>query len=588
MLKDLKLDKTAEKNIKKWLKGKYDDETKATIQEWIDNGNSTQLTDSFYKNLEFGTGGMRGEIGVGSNRMNKYTVGAATQGLANYLNKVYQGSDEQLKVAIAYDSRNFSPEFAQITADIFSANGIVAYIYPELRPTPQLSFTVRELGCHAGIVVTASHNPREYNGYKVYWNDGSQVVAPHDKNIVDEVNKITNVKDIKFRGVKKRLKVIKPAMDKKYLKAVKRICVSPGIIRKQADLKIVFSSIHGTGITMVPPALEQLGFTNVHIVQEQAKPDGNFPTVIYPNPEEKEAMSMALKLAKEIDADLVMATDPDADRVGMAVKDPSGEWQLLNGNQAASLIVNYLLVAWKKAKKLHGKEFVAKTIVTTDLIDKLANKAGVKCYNTLTGFKYIAQVIRELEGKEKFIGGGEESYGYLIGDEVRDKDAIAACAMIAELTAYAKHQGLSLFDYLSDMYIKNGFYYEGLISVTKKGKSGAEEIQQMMADFRSNPPKSLGGSPVIRMDDYKGLERTNFKSNTKEIIESGKLGIESSNVLQFFTVDGTKFTCRPSGTEPKIKFYVGVTTALKKKEDFFATMETLKQKVDSIKSELNL
>lgn len=588
MIESLNLDKTTEKNVKKWLKGKYDDETKATINKWIAEKNVTQLTDSFYKNLAFGTGGMRGEIGVGSNRMNKYTVGAATQGLANYLNKFYEGTGEDIKVAIAYDSRNFSPEFAQITADVFSSNGITAYVYPELRPTPQLSFTVRELGCKAGIVVTASHNPREYNGYKVYWNDGSQVVAPHDKNIVDEVNAITTVSKIKFRGIKKRLKTIKPSMDKKYLKAVKRISVSPRIVKKQSDLKIVFSSIHGTGITMVPHALSQLGFTNVHTVEAQDKPDGNFPTVVYPNPEEREAMSMALAKAKEIDADLVIATDPDADRVGMAVKNPSGEWQLLNGNQAASLIVNYLLTSWKKAKKLHGKEFVAKTIVTTDLIDKMAEKAGVKCYNTLTGFKYIAQVIRELEGQEKFIGGGEESYGYLIGDEVRDKDAIAACAMIAELTAYAKHKGFSLFDYLADMYIENGFYYEGLFSVTKKGKSGAEEIEQMMADFRANPPLSLAGSKVIKMDDYKSLITTNLTNSSSNEIPSGKLGIESSNVLQFFTEDGTKFTCRPSGTEPKIKFYVGVLGKLTRKEDFDTVLDSLKQKVDHIKEELQL
>lgn len=586
MLKNLKLDKTAEKNIKTWLRGKYDEETKAEINKLIEAGSATQLTDSFYKNLEFGTGGMRGEIGVGSNRMNKYTVGAATQGLANYLNKTYP--NEQVKVAIAYDSRNFSPEFAQTAADILSANGIVVYLYKELRPTPQLSFTVRELGCHSGIVITASHNPREYNGYKVYWNDGSQVVAPHDKNIVTEVNAITNVKDIKFRGVKKRIKLIGEVLDKKYLKAVKSIAVAPRTIQKQADLKIVFSSIHGTGITMVPPALAQLGFKNVTIVEAQATPDGNFPTVIYPNPEEKEAMTLALNKAKEIDADLVIATDPDADRVGMAVKNSEGEWQLLNGNQAASLIIYYLLKAWKKAKKLIGKEFVAKTIVTTDLIDAMAEKAGVECYNTLTGFKYIAQVIREFEGQKTFIGGGEESYGYLIGDKVRDKDAIASCAMIAELTAYAKHNGLSLFDFLADMYKQFGFYYEGLVSVTKKGKSGAEEIQQMMADFRANPPKTLAGSKVIRMDDYKNLTRTDFKTNETVVIESGKLGIESSNVLQFFTADGTKFTCRPSGTEPKIKFYVGVKTKLKSKEVFNETLEELKQKVTSIGQELSL
>lgn len=585
MLEELNLDKTAEKNIKKWLKGKYDDETKATINKWIEEKSISQLTDSFYKNLEFGTGGMRGEIGVGSNRMNKYTVGAATQGLANYLLKCYPEGD--IKTAIAYDSRNFSPEFAQIAADIFSANGITAYVFPELRPTPQLSFTVRELGCQAGLVITASHNPREYNGYKVYWNDGSQVVAPHDKNIVEEVNAITTISKIKFRGIKKRLKTIRPALDKKYLKAVKSISVAPRINRKQSDLKIVFSSIHGTGITMVPDALKQLGFENVHVVEEQAKPDGNFPTVVYPNPEEHEAMSLSLKKAKEIDADLVMATDPDADRVGMAVKDPSGEWQLLNGNQAASLIVFYLLKAWKKAKKLTRKEYVAKTIVTTELIDAMAAKAGVKCYNTLTGFKYIAQVIRETEGQETFIGGGEESYGYLIGDKVRDKDAVAACAIIAELTANARHNGISLFDFLADMYKEYGFFYEGLFSVTKKGKSGAEEIQQMMADFRTNPPKELAGSPVTRMDDYKSLKRTNLTSGVAEAIPSG-LGIESSNVLQFFTEDGTKFTCRPSGTEPKIKFYVGVRTELKDKALFKETLASLKEKVTSIKEELDL
>ena len=585
MIENLKLDKTAVKNIKKWLRGKYDEETKNTINKWIEEGNATQLTDSFYKNLEFGTGGMRGEIGVGSNRMNKYTVGAATQGLANYLNKCYP--NENIKVAIAHDSRNFSPEFARIAADIFSANGITAYLYPELRPTPQLSFTVRELGCQAGLVITASHNPREYNGYKVYWNDGSQVVAPHDKLIVEEVNAITTVSKIKFRGVKKRVKMIPPALDKKYLKAVKRISVSPGINRKQSDLKIVFSPIHGTGITMVPAALKQLGFEQVHIVEEQATPDGNFPTVVYPNPEEKEAMSMALNKAKSIDADLVIATDPDADRVGMAVKNPAGEWQLLNGNQAASLIIYYLLKAWKKAGKLTGNEFVAKTIVTTDLIDRMAGKAGVKCYNTLTGFKYIAQVIRETEGRETFIAGGEESYGYLIGDEVRDKDAVASCAIIAELTAYAKHNGISLFDFLADMYKQNGFFYEGLVSVTKKGKTGAEEIQKMMADFRANPPKTLAGSPVTRMDDYKSLKRTDIASGETVDMTTG-MGIESSNVLQFFTKDGTKFTCRPSGTEPKIKFYIGVEGKLKDKADFEAVLQSLKDKVDTIQTELKL
>ncbi len=586
MLKTLKLEPTVEKNINTWLKGRYDENVKLAINDLIVNGNVNQLVDSFYKNLEFGTGGMRGEIGVGSNRMNKYTVGAATQGLANYLNKCFGG--QIIKVAIAYDNRNFSSEFAQIAANILSANGITVFLYKELRPTPQLSFTVRELGCQSGIVITASHNPKEYNGYKVYWVDGSQVVAPHDKNIVNEVNAIKNVKEIKFKGVKKRIKMIGDVLDRKYLKAVKSIAVSPRIIKKQKDLKIVFSPIHGTGITMVPKALAQLGFENVTVVKEQSNPDGNFSTVVYPNPEEKEAMTLALKKAKEIDADLVIATDPDADRVGMAVKNPEGEWQLLNGNQAASLIIYYLLKAWKNAKKLTGNEFVCKTIVTTDLIDSMAEKAGVKCYNTLTGFKYIAQVIRELEGKSTFIAGGEESYGYLIGDKVRDKDAIASCAIIAELTAYAKQKGISLFDFLADMYKQFGFYYEGLISVTKKGKAGAEEIQQMMADFRVKPPKSLAGSKVIRMDDYGSLKRTDLITGNVVDIPSGSLGIETSNVLQFFTKDGTKFTCRPSGTEPKIKFYVGVKTKLKDKSKFNETLNFLQNKVNTIGIELNL
>lgn len=585
MINNLNLDPEVEKNIKSWLNGKYDQETKDELQRLIEEKEVTTLTDGFYKHLEFGTGGMRGELGIGSNRLNKYTLGTAAQGLANYLNKVYP--DEDIKVAIAFDSRNYSAEFGQIAANVLSSNGITAYLYQELRATPQLSFTIRELDCHSGIMITASHNPREYNGIKIYWNDGSQVVAPHDANIVAEVNAIKNVGDVKFKGVKKRIKYIGERIDKRYLKAVKSIALSPRIIKKQKDLKIVYSPIHGTGITAVPQALAQLGFENVTIVEEQATPDGNFPTVVYPNPEEKEAMTMAMDLAKEIDADLVIATDPDADRVAMGIKNPKGEWELLNGNQTAILIIDYLLNGWKRTGKLTGKEFICKTIVTTNLIDAMAEKAGVKCYNTLTGFKYIAQVIRELEGKETFIGGGEESYGYLIGDKVRDKDAVASCAIIAELTAYAKHKGLSLFDTLADLYKKYGFYYEGLISVTKKGMTGAEEIQQMMADFRSTPPKSLAGSKVVRMDDFIALKRTNMENGEVEDIPA-VMGIESSNVLQFFTADGTIFTCRPSGTEPKIKFYIGVKTKLKDKADFDETLEVLKQKVNSIGEELNL
>ncbi len=579
-------DATTQQEIDRWLNGNYDADTKAAIQKMLDEGQNTDLTDSFYRTLEFGTGGLRGIIGVGSNRINKYTVGAATQGLANYLNQTFP--NEEIKVAIAHDSRRMSPEFARITADVFSANGITVYLFKELRPTPELSFAIRHLGCHSGVVITASHNPPEYNGYKAYWVDGSQVVAPHDKNIVAEVNKIQSVDDIKFDGVEERIHLIAEEVDGEYVARIKTNAVNPDVIARQKDLSIVFTPIHGTGITQVPPVLDALGFNNVHILEAQATPDGNFPTVASPNPEEKAAMQLALDKALELNADLVMATDPDADRVGAGTRNHHGEFELLNGNQMASLIIFYLLRAWKDAGKLQGKEFVAKTIVTTDLIDKICERYGVKCYNTLTGFKYIAQVIRELEGKEQFIGGGEESYGYLIGDFVRDKDAIASCAMIAELTAYAKDNGLSLFDLLMEMYQENGFYYEGLVSLTKKGKTGAEEIQQMMADFRANPPKSIAGSDVIRMDDYKALTRTNVQTGDVETIESGKLGIESSNVLQFFTADGSKISARPSGTEPKIKFYVSVVEPLNRKEDFDSVYAQLKAKVQGIVDDMNL
>ncbi|GAB3978381.1 phospho-sugar mutase [Spirosoma terrae] len=579
------LDASTQQRVDQWLSGNYDAATKETIQHLIDSGNITELTDSFYRDLEFGTGGLRGVVGVGSNRMNRYTVGAATQGLSNYINAAFP--DQDISVAIAHDSRRMSPEFARLVADIFSANGIKVYLFSALRPTPELSFAIRQLGCQSGIVVTASHNPPEYNGYKVYWNDGAQVVAPHDKAIIAEVNKITSVDDIKFEGVPTKIQFIDEEIDAPYIERIKSNAVNPDVIKRQSDLNIVYTPIHGTGITLVPRALDALGFTNVHIVEEQATPDGNFPTVKSPNPEERPAMQLALDLALSINADLVMATDPDADRVGAGARNHHGEFELLNGNQMASLIIYYLLNAWKDAGKLTGKEFVAKTIVTTDLIDQMCERYGVKCYNTLTGFKYIAEVIRELEGKEQFIGGGEESYGYLIGDFVRDKDAIASCAMIAELTAYAKDRGQSLFDLLMAMYQENGFYYEALVSLTKKGKSGAEEIQQMMADFRANPPKSIAGSAVVRIDDYKALTRTD-ESGQASPIEAGKMGIESSNVLQFFTADGTKVSARPSGTEPKIKFYVSVREPLESKEAFDNTYAQLKAKVQRVIDELQL
>jgi phosphoglucomutase len=574
-------DATTQANIDQWLNGPYDAETKTQIQAMIAAGEQTALTDSFYKSLEFGTGGMRGEMGVGCNRMNQYTVGAATQGFANYLNKCLP--NQKIKVAIAHDSRNNSPEFTRIAANIFTANGIEVYLFPALRPTPQLSFTVRELGCQAGLVITASHNPKEYNGYKAYWADGSQVVAPHDKNIVVEVNAISSVADIKFKGNDALLHLLDESIDTAYLKTIQANCRKPDVIQRQKDLKIVFSPIHGTGITLVPKALELLGFGAVTVVEEQAIPNGNFPTVVYPNPEEKEAMTLALNKAKAIDADLVIATDPDADRVGAAVKNQHGEWVLLNGNQMASLILYYLL----KVTDLKGNEFVAKTIVTTDLIDKMCASKGVPCYNTLTGFKYIAQVIRELEGKEKFIGGGEESYGYLIGDAVRDKDAVASCAMIAELTAYAKDQGKSLFDFLAEMYIENNFYYEGLISLTKKGKAGAEEIKQMMINLRSNVPASVAGSKPVTVLDYEGLVSTDLLTGKQTPITVGR-GIEASNVIQLILADGSKVSARPSGTEPKIKFYVSVNAPLASAADFDQTFAALQEKVGVIQKDLGL
>ncbi|GHB77331.1 phospho-sugar mutase [Persicitalea jodogahamensis] len=584
----VQLEENVEKKVNSWLEGNYDDDTKASIQKLIDEGSTTELTDAFYKDLEFGTGGLRGLIGIGSNRMNRYTVGKATQGLANYLTKNFP--DEEVKVAIAYDSRIKSDEFSQIIADIFSGNGITVYLFDSLRPTPELSFAIRELDCQSGVVVTASHNPKEYNGYKAYWVDGSQVVAPHDRNIINEVNAIESVEQIKFEGNSDLIHSIGEDIDKKYIDHILSLSISKEAIANQKDTKIVFTPIHGTGVKLVPRVLKEMGFTNVTVIDKQAEPNGNgqFPTVVYPNPEESEAMSLALEKAKEIDADLIMGTDPDADRVGIGAKNHHGELQLLNGNQTASLLIYYLLSAWKEAGKLTGNQFVCKTIVTTDLIDNMADGFGVKCYNTLTGFKYIAQVIREKEGQEEFIGGGEESYGYLIGDAVRDKDAIASCAIMAEVTAYAKDKGLSLFDMLMEIYKQYGFYYEGLISITKKGKSGADEIQQMMADFRANPPKTLAGAPVIRMDDYKSLKNVDTRSGAIFNIPAGQMGIEESNVLQFFTNDGTKFTCRPSGTEPKIKFYVGVRANLEDNADFDAVYAGLKEKVQTIGKELGL
>jgi len=576
------LDAQTQARIQHWLDGNYDENTKAKIRQWLEDDKTEELLDAFYKDLEFGTGGLRGVIGVGSNRMNRYTVGSATQGLANYLLKTFPG--QEVKVAVAYDSRNKSPEFARLCADVFSANDIRVYLFDALRPTPELSFAIRHLGCQSGVVITASHNPREYNGFKAYWTDGSQVVAPHDNNIVAEVKNIRKVSDIRFDGKPELVQTIGSEVDAEYLKTITANSINPEVIRRQHDLKIVFTPIHGTGITLVPEALKAVGFTQVAVVEEQAEPDGDFPTVVYPNPEEEEAMSLAMEKAKTLDADLVIATDPDADRVGAAVKNEQGEWELLNGNQMASLIIYYLLQAWKEAGKLTGREFVAKTIVTTDLIDAICKDYGVSCYNTLTGFKYIAQVIRELEGEEQFIAGGEESYGYLIGDAVRDKDAVASCAMIAELTAFARDKGQSLFDFLTEMYLQYGFYLEGLQSLTRKGKAGADEIREMMAGLRSNPPATLGGVRIVRMLDYLSLAEKDLPSGSEKPIEG--LGIEKSNVLQFILEDGSKVSARPSGTEPKIKFYASVHQPLERAGDFRKTFRELEQKRDAIFEDL--
>ncbi|MGB3780667.1 MAG: phospho-sugar mutase [Tunicatimonas sp.] len=576
------MDTTSKERANQWLSSRaVDDESKAEIRQLLTPERESDLTDAFYKSLEFGTGGLRGIMGVGSNRVNKYTIGMATQGLSNYLLDTYP--DQEIKVAIAHDSRNNSRYFAEVTAAVFSANGIQVYFFEDLRPTPELSFAIRTLGCQSGVVLTASHNPKEYNGYKAYWADGAQLVPPHDKNVIDEVTAIESLDDIKFDKDDSKIQEIGADIDEQYLEALKGLSLSPDAIKAQHDLKIVFTPIHGSSITLVPKALEKLGFTNVHIVASQAEPDGNFPTVVYPNPEESDALSIALKEAKEIDADLVMGTDPDADRVGIAVKNLQGEFEILNGNQTGSMLVYYLLLKWQEAGKLDGKQFVAKTIVTTELIRKIAEHFQVDCYDTLTGFKYIAALIKDKEGEQTFIGGGEESYGYLIGDFVRDKDAVSACAMIAEMAAFVKNQDLQLIDFLLDMYDKFGLYREKLVSFTKKGKSGVEEIKQMMRELRKNPPKTIVGEPVTQVIDYlEGME-TDTATGKQKPIE-----FPESNVLQFITEQGTKVSARPSGTEPKIKFYFSVNAAMDSIEDFIIEWEKLDEKMDTIVQDMGL
>lgn len=577
----MQLEQATLNTINEWLKGNYDQNTKDEIQDLLNKEAYTELTDSFYRSLEFGTGGLRGIMGAGSNRINKYTIGTATQGLANYLNNKYPG--EKIKVAIAHDSRNNSDYFAQITADVFSANGIHVYFFSALRPTPELSFAIRTLGCRSGVMLTASHNPKEYNGYKAYGADGGQFTAPDDALVMDEVAKIKNIDEVKFDRVANLIELIGEEIDQLYLDKITALSVSPEAIARQKELKIVYSPIHGTGITLVPKALAQFGFTNLTVVEEQSKPDGNFPTVVYPNPEEKEALTLALKKAQEIDADLVLATDPDADRVGIAVKNNDGEFVLLNGNQTGSLLINYLLTAWQEKGKLTGNEYIVKTIVTSNLIEAIAEAKNVTYYNTLTGFKWIGQIMTQLEGKNTFIGGGEESYGYLIGDLVRDKDAVVSCAFIAEMTAFYKDKGSSLYDALLNMYVEYGFYKEELVSITKKGKTGAEDIKAMMEKFRNNPPATLGGSPIDTLKDYELGVQTDLKTGVKTELELPK-----SDVLQFVTADGSIVSARPSGTEPKIKFYCSVNTALKDKANFKEVNARLGEKIKAVMNDLEV
>jgi phosphoglucomutase len=574
------MDAQIEQKVATWLNGAYDEDVKSGIRD-LQQSNPDELADAFYRNLEFGTGGLRGIMGIGTNRMNKYTVGMATQGYTNYLKKSFP--NEEIKVAIAHDSRNNSRFFAETVANVFAANGLKVFLFEELRPTPELSFAIRHLGCKGGVVCTASHNPKEYNGYKAYWTDGGQLVPPHDKNVITEVEQIADVNDVKWSGGEENITIIGKELDDAYINMVKGLSVYPEVIREQKDLKIVFTPIHGTGIKLVPQVLKAFGFENVTIVEEQATPDGNFPTVHYPNPEESEAMSIGLKKAQEIDADILCGTDPDADRVGIGVKNTRGEWVLMNGNQTAVLAFNYVIEARKEKGLQQPNDMVVKTIVTTNMIDVIAKEAGVNCYNVLTGFKWIAELIREKEGKEKYIVGGEESYGLMIGDQVRDKDAVSAVALLCEMAAYEKSKGRSLYEKLLDLYVKFGYYQEDLISITKKGRNGQQEIADMMEDFRANPPKALAGSKVVELLDYEKRVKTNLQTGASEAIT-----LPQSNVLQFITEDGSKISARPSGTEPKIKFYFSVNTSLAAADQFDEAQQKAKEKIKQIINEMKL
>lgn len=574
------MDAAIQQNVDKWLNGNFDEDVKKQIRD-LQSSNQDELADAFYKNLEFGTGGLRGIMNVGTNRMNKYTVGMATQGYANYLKQSFP--NEQVKVAIAHDSRNNSRFFAETAANVFAANGIKVFLFDDLRPTPELSFTIRYLKCQGGVVCTASHNPKEYNGYKAYWNDGGQLVPPHDKNVITEVEKIHDLNDVKWSGAEANITIIGKDIDDAYLKMVKGLSVYPEIISKQKDLKIVYTPIHGSGIKLVPPALKEFGFENVHIVEQQATPNGNFPTVAYPNPEERETMSIGLQKAKEMDADILCGTDPDADRIGIGVKDTKGNWVLMNGNQTAVLAFNYMIESRKEKGIAQPNDMVVKTIVTTNLIDVIAERNHVNCYNVLTGFKWIAELIKEKEGKENYVIGGEESYGLMIGSQIRDKDAVSAVAILCEMAAYEKNKGRSLFEKLLNLYLQYGYYQEDLISITKKGMNGQQEIAQMMEQFRNNPPKELAGSKVVELLDYQKQVKTNLQTGATETIRLPK-----SNVLQFITEDGSKISARPSGTEPKIKFYFSVNTKLESIDKFEQAQAKANEKIQTIIKEMQL
>ena len=566
-----------------WLSDSYDAETRAEVKRMLDNEDSSELIEAFYKDLEFGTGGLRGIMGVGSNRMNIYTVGAATQGLSNYLKKEFSKL-EQIKVVIGHDCRNNSRKFSEISADIFSANGIKAYIFEDLRPTPEMSYAIRKLGCQSGIILTASHNPKEYNGYKAYWDDGAQMIAPHDRNTIAEVNQIRSASEIKFKGNKSLIEVLGKEVDEQYINDLTSISLSPESIARHKDMKFVYTPIHGTGVEIVPAAMKAFGFTNIIHVPEQDVVSGDFPTVKSPNPEEPAALAMAVQRAKDTDAELVLATDPDADRVGAAVKNNEGEWVLLNGNQTALMFVYYLITRWKELGKIKGNEYIVKTIVSTELIRTIAERNGVELYDVYTGFKWIAAIMKDNEGKKNFIGGGEESYGFLCEDFVRDKDAVSACTMLAETAAWAKDKGLTLYQLLQNIYVEYGFSKEAGISVVKKGKSGAEEIEAMMKHFRENPLTEIAGSKVTYVYDYATLKGLSVAENEKITLEMPT----TSNVFQYFTEDNTKVSIRPSGTEPKIKFYCEVHSKVKSLEDLPAAELAAQEKINQIKVSLGI